>query len=97
VYVRLRKIRNKDEADVMARTFGWEYDSDFQSDHGESLIGYWVDDGEVTSIPAEKLKRGKISPVLCIVHERLFPETLYGWIENEYIAYVTQEEYESMF
>lgn len=101
-YVKLMRLDTEEELDDWARKGGWEGAQDISQDLRypiEELLGNYVDvdvDEEITEPPQGVL--GTVSPIMAIVHSRLFDESATGILTDDgKHAYITYEDFENLF
>ena len=89
-YIRLKKL-SKSEAIALGKRMG------FNGRWGEQMEGYYdpEDYPERSRLPSEKkCPRGRVGPIVSVIHGRLFGPHVSGCIEtNKKYAWIRQDKY----
>ena len=100
-YVVLTKVSTPEEADKVAREFGFATDEAFKEEAGSSLAGYWVDTDYIMFEPDVAKERTdheiNLGPIAVLVHGRLFAESAKGFLSKDgKKAFVPESEYDEI-
>jgi len=85
MYIKLKKLTKA----KINKEYNW-----LDNYEKKAIVGWYDSVGEVKNLPP-RVRYGKVSPILIIVHSRIYREVTDGWKKGD-VAYVTSGDYERM-